>query len=216
VGRVIRHLPRFRRERARRIGRYMIALAMKAAYERVATQDRPPAFLFIDEAAEYFDENIEILLSQARKFNLGIVVAHQHMDQLSTELRSSLAANTSIKMAGGVSDRDAHALAPDMRTTADFITSMGKHQRSTEFACYVRNYTANAVRLQIPFLSLETETKMSTENHKALTARNRQRVAPEPVAAVKPEAAQQATEPKPKPPSSNDADSGPTDASGNW
>jgi hypothetical protein len=83
-------------------GRYMIALAMKAAYERVATQDRPAAFLFIDEAADYFDENIEVLLSQARKFNVGIIVAHQHMDQLTTELRSSLAANTSIKMAGGV------------------------------------------------------------------------------------------------------------------
>ena len=122
-------------------GRYIIALAVKAAFERVATQKRPPAFLFIDEAAEYFDENIETLLSQARKFNLGIVVAHQHMDQLSTELRSSIAANTSIKLAGGVSDRDARALAPDMRTTVEFITSMMKHQRSTEFACYVRNYT---------------------------------------------------------------------------
>jgi Type IV secretion-system coupling protein DNA-binding domain len=197
-------------------GRYMIALAMKAAYERVATQDRPPAFLFIDEAADYFDENIEVLLSQARKFNVGIVVAHQHMDQLTTELRSSLAANTSIKMAGGVSDRDAHTLAPDMRTTAEFITSMGKHQRSTEFACYVRNYTANAVRLQIPFLSLETAKKMSEDDHKALIARNRKRVAPGPVTAAKPEAPQQATEPKPKPSPSNEPDGGPTDAAGKW
>jgi Type IV secretion-system coupling protein DNA-binding domain len=160
-------------------GRYMIALAIKAAFERVATQDRRPAFLFIDEAAEYFDENIETLLSQARKFNLGVVIAHQHLDQLSTGLRSSVAANTSIKLAGGVSDKDARALAPDMRTTPEFITSMQKHSRSTEFASYVRNYTANAVRLTIPFGSLEGAPKMSPEEHSQLIARNRERYAAE-------------------------------------
>jgi hypothetical protein len=160
-------------------GRYMIALAIKAAFERVATQDRRPAFLFIDEAAEYFDENIETLLSQARKFNLGVVIAHQHLDQLSTGLRSSVAANTSIKLAGGVSDKDARALAPDMRTTAEFITSMQKHSRSTEFASYVRNYTANAVRLTIPFGALESAPKMSAEEHSQLIARNRERYAAE-------------------------------------
>jgi DNA helicase HerA-like ATPase len=160
-------------------GRYMIALAIKAAFERVATQDRRPAFLFIDEAAEYFDDNIETLLSQARKFNLGVVIAHQHLDQLSTGLRSSVAANTSIKLAGGVSDKDARALAPDMRTTAEFITSMQKHSRSTEFASYVRNYTANAVRLTIPFGALESAPKMSAEEHSQLIARNREQYAVE-------------------------------------
>jgi hypothetical protein len=154
-------------------GRYMIALAIKAAFERVATHDRRPAFLVIDEAAEYFDENIETLLSQARKFNLGVVIAHQHLDQLSTGLRSSVAANTSIKLAGGVSDKDARALAPDMRTSAEFITSMRKHARSTEFASYVRNYTASAVRLTIPFGTLEAAPKMSSDEHSQLIARNR-------------------------------------------
>jgi len=158
-------------------GRYMIALAIKAAFERVATQDRRPAYLFIDEAAEYFDDNIEVLLSQARKFNLGIVVAHQHVDQLSPALRASVAANTSIKLAGGVSDRDARTLAPDMRTTSEFISSMQKRARSTEFACYVRNYTASALRLQIPFGTLEAAPKMSSDAHEKLIAKNRLRYA---------------------------------------
>src|SRR5205085_6122 len=88
-------------------GRYMIALAMMAAFERVAVAQHKPAYLIIDEAAEYFDENLERLLTQARKFNLGVLFAHQHIDQLSPALRSAVAANTSIKLAGGVSDRDA-------------------------------------------------------------------------------------------------------------
>jgi len=158
-------------------GRYMIALTIKAAFERVATERRTPAFLFVDEAAEYFDENVETLLTQARKFNLGVVIAHQHLDQLSSGLRSSVAANTSIKLAGGVSDKDARGLAPDMRTSADFITSMKKQDRSTEFACYVRNYTNNAVRLEIPFGLLERSPKMSAAQHAVLIERNRERYA---------------------------------------
>lgn len=155
-------------------GRYMIALTIKAAFERVAATERHPAFLFVDEAAEYFDDNIETLLSQARKFNLGLVIAHQHLDQLSTGLRSSVAANTSIKLAGGVSDKDARGLASDMRTTPDFITGMTKYSKSTEFACYVRNYTANAVRLEIPLGALERAEKMTPEQQAQLIARNRQ------------------------------------------
>jgi hypothetical protein len=38
----------------------------------------------------------------------------------------TVAANTSIKSAGGVSDKDTRALAPDMRTTSEFIVEMRK------------------------------------------------------------------------------------------
>ena len=141
--------------------------------------ERTPAFLIVDEAAEYFDDNLETLLSQARKFNLGVLFAHQHLDQLTPSLRAAVAANTSIKLAGGVSDKDARALAADMRSTSDFITSMQKHQRSTEFACYVRNCTSNALRLEIPFGALEKAPQLSTAQHAALIAENRRRYANE-------------------------------------
>jgi hypothetical protein len=160
-------------------GRYMIALTIKAAFERVATTERPPAFLYVDEAAEYFDDNIETLLSQARKFNLGVVLAHQHLDQLTPGLRAAVAANTTIKLAGGVADKDARALAADMRTSADFITAMKKRADGTEFACYVRNHTTNALRLDIPFGALERAPKMSAAQHASLIARNRSRYAVE-------------------------------------
>jgi hypothetical protein len=49
-------------------GRYCIALIMQAVLERAAEEqeDRSPAFVYIDEAAEYFDQNIDTLLIQAR------------------------------------------------------------------------------------------------------------------------------------------------------
>ncbi len=161
-------------------GRYVIARVIAAAFERVAlpAKQRNPAFLIVDEAAEYFDDNLETLLSQARKFNVGVLFAHQHLDQLDTRgLRSAVAANTSIKLAGGVSDKDARALAPDMRTTPDFITGMTKRARYTEFACYVRNSTRNAMRLESPFGTLEAAPRMTEEAHTGLIAQNRARYA---------------------------------------
>ena len=100
-------------------GRYMIAQTMAAAFERAAIQHRPPAYLIVDEFGDYADDSMESLLTQAN-LNLGVLFAHQAMFQLSPSLQSIIAANTSIKVAGGLSDRDARALAADMRTTTDF------------------------------------------------------------------------------------------------
>jgi hypothetical protein len=134
-----------------------------------------PAYLIIDEAAEYFDGTVERLLAQARKFNLGVLFAHQHMDQLSPALQAAVAANTSIKMAGGVSDHDARLLAADMRTPADFIGATRKRETLTEFACYVRNRTATAVRLTVPFGTIEAAPEMSEATLAELLALNRAR-----------------------------------------
>lgn len=158
-------------------GRYIIALVIRAVFERVASRVRRPTYLIVDEASEYFDDNIQMLLEQARKFNVGIVLAHQHLDQLSTGLKSAIAANTAIKLAGGVNDRDARALASDMRTSPDFIASMQKHAKSTEFACYVRNTTAQALRLTIPFGTLEAAPTMSSKEAANVFTRNRERYA---------------------------------------
>jgi hypothetical protein len=54
---------------------------------------------------------------------------------------------------------------------------MKKRQRSTEFACYVRNYTVNALCLEPPFGSLEAAPKMTQAQYAALLNGNRERYA---------------------------------------
>lgn len=163
-------------------GRYMIALTLRAAFERVAIppEQRRPAFLIIDEAADYFDANVDALLTQVRKFKLGLVFAHQYLDQLDSGLRASFAANTAIKFAGGVSDKDARALAPDMRCKAEFITSQRKHDDHTTFAAYVRNLTSTALSLTVPFGSMDRLPQMTREVHTELRERNRRRYSTSP------------------------------------
>lgn len=160
-------------------GRYVIALTLRAAFERVAIapEQRRPAFLIIDEAADYFDANVDALLTQVRKFKLGLVFAHQYLDQLDGALRASFAANTAIKFAGGVSDKDARALAPDMRCKAEFISAQHKHKKQTAFAAYIRNLTPTALSLTVPFGTLDALPQMTDVAHLELRERNRGRYA---------------------------------------
>src|ERR1700692_4836912 len=99
----------------------------------------------MSEASEYFDGNIDDLLTDARKYKLGCVFAHQYLEQAAPSLRASLAANTSIKFASGVSTNDARAMATDMRTTPDFILK----QPALQFACHIRNVTPQAVSIPV-------------------------------------------------------------------
>jgi hypothetical protein len=166
-------------EASQMFGRYMIALIMQAALERAADPERQrrPAFVYIDEAADYFDENIDTLLIQARKYKIGLCFAHQHLDQLSTKLYASVMANPAIRFAGGISASDARALAPEMRTSADHLLLPKKSARATEFATYVRNVTATPVIISVPLGFAEREPKMSARQYEALLNRVRRDIA---------------------------------------
>ncbi len=155
-------------------GRIFISLVLQAVLERavIPEEKRRPAFLIVDEAADYFDSNIDDLLTETRKYKLGCVFAHQFLDQCTPSLRASLAANTAIKMASGVSMSDARALAPDMRTTADFVLS----QPRLHFACHIRNVTPQAVSIPVSVGKLEEQPRLSTGAYEQLRRRNRERV----------------------------------------
>jgi hypothetical protein len=67
---------------------------------------------------------------------------------------------------------DARALAPDMRTTPDFILS----QPRLHFAAHIRNVTPNAVSIPVQAGLLERQPTLSEEAFEELRQRNRRRV----------------------------------------
>jgi hypothetical protein len=154
-------------------GRFFIAMIAQAAQERAVLARRLPTFVYIDEAQDYFDANVALILEQARKFKVGMVLAHQYVGQLSPKLQESFAANTSIKFAGGVSDRDARTFAGLMRTTPEFV----ERQQKGHFAAFIRNKTAQAVSLAVPFGHLERMERMNDEEWSALRDQMRERYA---------------------------------------
>jgi type IV secretory pathway TraG/TraD family ATPase VirD4 len=66
------------------IGR-MVSMQIKlAALKRakIDENDRVPFFLYVDEFQNYVSKSFESILSEARKYRLGLAVAHQYIDQL--------------------------------------------------------------------------------------------------------------------------------------
>ncbi len=156
-------------------GRFFIAMIAQAAQERATLpeEQRMPTMVYIDEAADYFDRNISIILAQARKYNVGMVLAHQYLGQLEPRLQEAVAANTSIKFAGGVSAKDARSLAPMLYTDPQLI----ERQPKGSFAAYIRGVTPSALPLQFPLGYLEAKRKMSKPERERLQTRMRERYA---------------------------------------
>ncbi len=163
-------------EGSRLFGRFFIAMLSQAILERstLREKDRNPTFVYVDEAHEYFDDRVETILNQARKFNVGVTLAHQTLDQLSMRLRSVMLSDTSIKCAGGASARDARALADELHTTPEFIDGMRRRGPATEFAVWVKNVTPHAVRLSVPLGFLERQYTLNEEDYEVLLERNRE------------------------------------------
>lgn len=158
-------------------GRFFIAKIAQAALERatVSEGERRPCYVYIDEAHDYFDETMEHLFNQARKYRVGLHIASQHLDQMPSRLRATVLASTSLKFAGGVSAKDARVLADDMRTDADFIRSMKKRRGRSEFAAYVKGRTQTALRMTVPLGAINALATMDDHQFQALIDANRSR-----------------------------------------
>lgn len=175
------------------LGRIATTLILQAVLERGAISGyKQPVHLYIDEAGEYFDKSVDVFLTEARKQHAGITFAHQYLNQMTPELRASVAANTSIKIAGGLSNQDARAIASDMRSEPDFILAQPK----LSFACYIRGHTPRAIALSVPYGALENEPRMSDDEYQLLRQRNRAALSPDD------------PEPDPTPPPSGPRDDG--------
>jgi len=160
-------------------GRFWIAMLAQAALRRSALypRERVDTHVYIDEAHEYCadDPKIEEILNQARKYRIGITLAHQNRAQLSQSVRATVASSTSIKMVGGVSAEDASKVASDLRTDAETVMAAKKHSGGAEFVTFVRNHTDAALTLNVGFGTLERMDEMDYSEQEELRGRVRDR-----------------------------------------
>jgi hypothetical protein len=182
-------------KRTEMFGRFFIAMLLQSAQERAALHRdrRLPVFCYIDECHDYIadDTNITTLLDQARKMNIGLILANQRCAQVSPAVLDALN-NVSIKMVRALSDSDAHTLARNMHSTPEFLST----QPEKSFATSVRGVTQQALSLQVPFFQLEALPRMTQREEQMLRwdMRDRYCVAPEPAVLA---SAEEESEPEP-------------------
>jgi hypothetical protein len=70
-------------------------------------------FLYVDEAHLVATTTMIELFPEARKYHLGMILAHQYLDQLPEDLRCALLGNVGTLIAFRLGGRDAEVLVPE-------------------------------------------------------------------------------------------------------
>jgi len=82
--------------------------AMRRA--RVPEEQRTDFYLYIDEFQNFTTNSIAIILSEARKYKLNLIMAHQYMPQLKQEIRDAVLGNVGTIGAFRIGAEDAENL----------------------------------------------------------------------------------------------------------
>lgn len=155
-------------------GRFVLAQCLAAAFQR-PKNERHLALIICDEAKAYLDDQSQKILSDARAFGLGLLLASQFPDQLGEGVRKEVVNNTTIKFAGPAAYSVVAQIHRDMRCQPDFILGMKKKIEGAEWACYVDNVTPQAIRLTVPFGAVEHLSQLSPAQHAIFRAENKAR-----------------------------------------
>jgi len=102
-------------ENAYLLGALLVAKLQQLAMSRqqIAEEKRKPFYLYIDEFHNFVTPSMATILSGARKYRLGLILAHQDLKQLSSrspEVLSSVLSNPYTRICFRVGDQDARAL----------------------------------------------------------------------------------------------------------
>ncbi len=164
-------------ENAALLGSLLVSKFHQIAMSRqeVKREERRPFFLYADECQEVATSSMAQLLAGARKYGLGLILAHQDLRQLEArapEVASALLGNAGTRVSFRVGDRDAKTLAEGLSFfgPADLMSL-----RVGEAIARIDNAQGdcNLKTQLLPPIAVET----AAERREAITARSRERYA---------------------------------------
>ncbi|MFA5052577.1 MAG: type IV secretion system DNA-binding domain-containing protein [Parcubacteria group bacterium] len=113
------------------LGAMLITKLQQAAMSRIDTSEfeRKDFFLYIDEFQNFSTDSFAVILSEARKYRLSLILAHQYIEQLSETVRPAIFGNVGTLIAFRVGAEDAEFLekefSPEFMATD--LVNTGKH-----------------------------------------------------------------------------------------
>lgn len=113
------------------IGMIIVGKILMAALSRVddATKGYPPFYLHMDEFQNVTTDSIATILSEARKYKLGLTIAHQFVAQLEENIRDAVFGNVGSLAAFRVGPEDAEFLAHQFEPVFDASDIMNIENR---------------------------------------------------------------------------------------
>ena len=97
------------------LGSMFITKIYLAAMSRADLTDselktKPPFYMYVDEFQNFANESFADILSEARKYKLGLTIAHQYIEQMSDEVRAAVFGNVGTMITFRIGAHDADKL----------------------------------------------------------------------------------------------------------
>jgi len=104
------------KEGAYLLGALLVCKIQMAAFSRsdIADSERVPFYFYIDEFQNFATDSFVETLSEARKYKLILILAHQNLTQVPKKLQDSILTNCSIQACFRVNREDAQVMAKEM------------------------------------------------------------------------------------------------------
>lgn len=117
----------------RLLGGMLITKIQLSAQERQnisSEDDRRDFYLYVDEFQNFSNESFASILSEARKYRLNLIVAHQYIEQLDEKVAAAIFGNVGTIIAMRVGGADAAAMETEFAPvfTPEDLVNLGKTQ----------------------------------------------------------------------------------------
>ncbi|WP_299884387.1 hypothetical protein [uncultured Lacinutrix sp.] len=105
------------------LGSLLLTSLASAAFSRIDTplHQRRPFFCYLDEFQNYTTASLIDMLSELRKFKLGLVMAHQYISQLDPKIRDAVLGNVGSIVCFRLGQADARFMTKEFYPTFEAI-----------------------------------------------------------------------------------------------
>ena len=114
------------------LGAMMITKIQLTAMERIDTpeEEREDFYLYVDEFQNFATESFATILSEARKYRLNLIMAHQYIEQLDETVVGAVFGNVGTIISFRIGATDAEVLAKEYapQVTEEDLVSLSKYQ----------------------------------------------------------------------------------------
>lgn len=99
------------------LGALLVTAITSSSFSRVDTleDERKPFFVYLDEFHNYTTLSLVNMLSELRKFKIGMVLANQYIQQLDKEIQYAIIGNVGTKVIFRIGHHDATVWAKEMK-----------------------------------------------------------------------------------------------------
>ena len=137
------------------LGMIIVGKILMAALSRADSRERKDFFLYIDEFQNFTTDSIAQILSEARKYGLGLVIAHQYIGQLTKKgdatIKNAVFGNVGTMISFKIGAEDAEFLAKEFAPVFNEYDLINVEKYTAYIKLLIDNTTSRPFSIKTPW-----------------------------------------------------------------